>query len=185
MLEAFLVSTGLVALAEIGDKTQLLSLVLATRFRKPWPIVAGILVSTLVNHAAAGGLGAWIARVVGLELMTKVAGASFLAMALWALVPDKLDEPGAKATQGGVFASTAVLFFMAEMGDKTQLATVALAARYPSLVAVVAGTTLGMMLANVPVVFFGGAIAARVPLPVVRKAAALAFAVLGVLALAA
>jgi len=185
MLEAFLVSTGLVALAEIGDKTQLLSLVLATRYRKPWPIVAGVLVSTLANHAAAGGLGAWITHVVGLATMTKVAGASFLAMAVWALIPDKLDEPATAATHGGVFASTVVLFFMAEMGDKTQLATVALAARYPSLVAVVAGTTLGMMIANVPVVFFGGAIAKKVPLPVVRKLAAFAFAVLGVVALAA
>lgn len=185
MLEAFLVSTGLVALAEIGDKTQLLSLVLATRFRKPWPIVAGILVSTLANHAMAGGLGAWITHVVGLDTMTKVAGISFLAMALWALVPDKLDEPATAVKHGGVFATTVVLFFMAEMGDKTQLATVALAARYPSLAAVVAGTTIGMMIANVPVVFFGGAIARKVPLSAIRKLAAFAFAVLGVLALAA
>jgi len=185
MLEAFLVSTGLVALAEIGDKTQLLSLVLAARFRKPWPIVAGILAATLVNHAAAGALGAWITRVVGLEVMTKVAGASFLAMAAWALVPDKLDAGDAVKTVGGVFMTTVVLFFMAEMGDKTQVATVTLAARYPSLVAVVAGTTIGMMLANVPVVFFGGAIAKKVPLAIVRKVAAFAFAVLGVLALAA
>ena len=117
--------------------------------------------------------------------MTKVAGVSFLAMALWALIPDKLDDPGTKAKQGSVFLSTVVLFFMAEMGDKTQLATVALAARYPSLAAVVAGTTLGMMIANVPVVFFGGAISRRVPLKVVRKLAAFAFAILGVLALAA
>ena len=185
MLEAFLVSTGLVALAEMGDKTQLLSLVLATRFHKPWPIVAGILVSTLANHAIAGGLGAWITHVVGLETMTRVAGISFLAMAGWALIPDKLDADDAVKTVGGVFMSTIVLFFMAEMGDKTQVATVALAARYPSLGAVVAGTTLGMMLANVPVVFFGGAIAKRVPLAIVRKLAAFAFAVLGVLALAA
>ncbi|HSS26979.1 MAG TPA: TMEM165/GDT1 family protein [Usitatibacter sp.] len=185
MLEAFLVSTGLVALAEMGDKTQLLSLVLAARFRKPWPIVAGILVSTLVNHAAAGALGAWITRVVGLEVMMKVAGASFLAMAAWVLVPDKLDEDDAVKTHGGVFLTTILLFFMAEMGDKTQIATVALAARYSSLIAVVAGTTLGMMLANVPVVFFGGAIAKKVPLPIVRKVTAFAFAILGVLALAA
>jgi len=185
MLEAFLVSTGLVALAEMGDKTQLLSLVLATRFRKPWPIVAGILASTLANHALAGGLGAWITRVVGLEIMTKVAGASFLAMAAWVLVPDKLDGDDAVKTHGGVFLTTVLLFFMAEMGDKTQVATVALAARYESLIAVVAGTTLGMMLANVPVVFFGGAIAKKVPLSIVRKVTAFAFAILGVLALAA
>ena len=185
MLEAFLVSTGLVALAEVGDKTQLLSLVLAARFRKPWPIVAGILVSTLVNHAAAGALGAWITRVAGLEVMTRVAGASFLAMAAWVLVPDKLDEGDAVKTHGGVFVTTVLLFFMAEMGDKTQVATVALAARYPWLAAVIAGTTLGMMLANVPVVFFGGAIARKVPLSIVRKVTAFAFAVLGVVALAA
>lgn len=184
MLEAFLISTGLVAIGEIGDKTQLLSLVLAARFRRPWPIVAGILVATLANHSAAGGLGAWIAHEVGLEIMTKVAGASFLAMALWALVPDKLDEGEAgKEVRGGVFWTTVVLFFMAEMGDKTQLATIALAARYPSLAAVVAGTTLGMLLADVPVVFFGDAIAKKVPLAIVRRIAAAFFAILGVLAL--
>jgi putative Ca2+/H+ antiporter (TMEM165/GDT1 family) len=184
LLEAFLISTGLVAIGEIGDKTQLLSLVLAARFRKPWPIVAGILAATLANHSMAGGIGAWIAREVGLDIMKKVAGASFLAMALWALVPDKIDESEAmKEVQGGVFWTTVVLFFMAEMGDKTQLATMALAARYPSLVAVIAGTTLGMLLADVPVVFFGDAIARRVPLVVVRRIAAAFFAVLGVLAL--
>ena len=184
MLEAFLVSTVLVAVGEIGDKTQLLSLVLAARFRRPWPIVAGIFVATLANHAAAGGLGAWIAHEVGLGIMTRVAGASFLAMALWALVPDKLDAREAQRDVGrGAFVTTVVLFFMAEMGDKTQLATVALAARYPSLVAVVAGTTLGMLLADVPVVFFGDAIAKRVPLAVVRRIAAAFFAILGVLAL--
>jgi Ca2+/H+ antiporter, TMEM165/GDT1 family len=185
MLEAFLASTGLVALAEVGDKTQLLSLVLAARFRKPWPIVAGILAATLVNHAAAGALGAWITHLLGLDVMMKVAGASFLAMAAWVLVPDKLDSEDAVKTHGGVLVTTAFLFFMAEMGDKTQVATIALAARYESLAAVVAGTTLGMMLANVPVVFFGGAIARKVPLAIVRKLAALAFALLGVVALAA
>ena len=184
MLEAFLVSTGLVAIGEIGDKTQLLSLVLAARFGRPWPIVAGILVATLANHSAAGGLGAWIAHEVGLGIMTQVAGASFLAMALWALVPDKLDEASIrKDVRGGVFGTTVVLFFMAEMGDKTQLATMALAARYPSLAAVVAGTTLGMLVADVPVVFFGDAIARKVPLAVVRRIAAAFFAILGILAL--
>ena len=168
----------------MGDKTQLLSLVLAARFRKPWPIVAGILAATLLNHSAAGALGAWIAHEFGLELMTRVAGASFIAMAAWALIPDRLDESAAgAATHGGVFLTTCVMFFLAEMGDKTQLATLALAARYPSLVAVVAGTTLGMLLADVPVVFFGEAIAKRVPLKGVRALTAAAFAVLGVIAL--
>ena len=178
-------SFAVVALAEMGDKTQLLSLVLATRLRKPWPIVAGILVSTLANHAMAGGLAAWITHVVGLGVMMKVAGAAFLAMAAWVLVPDKLDAQDTVKTHGGVFLTTVLLFFMAEMGDKTQVATIALAARYESLAAVVAGTTLGMMLANVPVVFFGGAIAKKVPLSIVRKVTAFAFAILGVLALAA
>jgi putative Ca2+/H+ antiporter (TMEM165/GDT1 family) len=185
MLEAFFVSTGLVALGEIGDKTQLLSLVLAARFRRPWPIVAGILAATLANHWMAGGLGAWITSIFGADTMVKVAGVSFLAMAAWALIPDKLDEGDVRPVRGGVFWTTVVMFFMAEMGDKTQVATVALAARYPSLVAVVAGTTLGMLIADVPVVFFGGAIAKKVPLSVVRKVTAFAFAILGVLALAA
>lgn len=184
MLEAFLVSTGLVALGEIGDKTQLLSLILAARFRRPWPIVAGIFTATLANHSMAGGLGAWITGLFGVDTMVKVAGASFLAMAVWALIPDKLEESEVRHVTGGVFWTTVVMFFMAEMGDKTQIATVALAARYPSLVAVVAGTTLGMLVADVPVVFFGGAIAKKVPLSIVRKVTAFAFAVLGVLALA-
>jgi putative Ca2+/H+ antiporter (TMEM165/GDT1 family) len=184
LLEAFLVSMGLVAIGEIGDKTQLLSLVLAARFRRPWPIVAGILAATLANHSVAGGIGAWITDTIGIGIMTKVVGASFLAMALWALVPDKIDEDEVmKDVRGGVFWTTVVLFFMAEMGDKTQLATMALAARYPSLAAVVAGTTLGM--ADVPVVFFGDAIAKKVPLVVVRRIAAAFFAILGVLALLA
>ncbi|HSW84152.1 MAG TPA: TMEM165/GDT1 family protein [Usitatibacter sp.] len=185
MLEAFLVSAGLVALAEVGDKTQLLSLVLAARFRKPWPIVAGILVSTLLNHALAGAAGAWITTMIGADAMTKIVGISFLAMAAWILVPDKLDESGAQRNLGGIFVTTAILFFIAEMGDKTQIATVMLAARYPSLAGVVLGTTAGMLLANVPVVFFGDAIAKRVPLGIVRKVTAVAFAALGVLALLA
>ena len=185
MLEAFFVSAGLVALAEVGDKTQLLSLVLAARFRKPWPIVAGILVSTLLNHTAAGAAGAWITTMIGADAMTRIVGVSFLAMAAWILVPDKLDEAGAQRNLGGIFVTTAILFFIAEMGDKTQIATVMLAARYPSLVGVVLGTTAGMLLANVPVVFFGDAIAKRVPLGIVRRLTAAAFAVLGVLALLA
>jgi putative Ca2+/H+ antiporter (TMEM165/GDT1 family) len=183
-MEAFLVSTGLVALAEIGDKTQLLSLVLAARFRKPWPIVFGIFAATLLNHAFAAGLGAWISHNIGELWMSRIAGASFLIMAAWILVPDKLDDEGdVDRVHRGVFVTTAVLFFLAEMGDKTQVATVVLGARYDSLVQVVMGTTLGMLLANVPVVFFGDAIAKRVPVAVVRRVTAVAFAVLGVFAL--
>jgi putative Ca2+/H+ antiporter (TMEM165/GDT1 family) len=184
-MEALLVSTGLVALAEIGDKTQLLSLVLAARFRRPWPIVTGIFIATLFNHTLAGALGAWLTHVLGAALMTHLVGASFLAMAVWVLVPDKLDEgAGAGRSHGGVLGTTILMFFLAEMGDKTQVATVALAARYPSLVQVVAGTTLGMLIANVPVVFFGGAIARRVPLVYVRRATAVFFLVLGIAAVA-
>jgi putative Ca2+/H+ antiporter (TMEM165/GDT1 family) len=182
-MEALLVSIGLVALAEIGDKTQLLSLVLAARFRRPWPIVAGILVATLFNHTLAGALGAWLTHVLGPVLMTRIVGASFIAMAVWVLIPDKLDEGDASAKRyGGVLGTTIVMFFAAEIGDKTQVATVALAARYPSLLQVVAGTTIGMLLANVPVVFFGDAIARRVPLAYIRRATAVFFVVLGVLA---
>ena len=161
----------------------MLSLVLAARFRKPWPIVGGILAATLLNHAAAGALGAWITSLVGNGAMTKIVGVSFIAMAIWVLIPDKLDGVGEEKPRGGVFLTTAVLFFIAEMGDKTQVATVMLAARYESLVGVVLGTTLGMMLANAPVVFFGDALAKRVPLGIVRKVTAAAFAILGVVAL--
>lgn len=183
-MEAFLVSTGLVALAEIGDKTQLLSLVLAARYRKPWPIVLGILASTLLNHGFAAALGAWISHAIGDVWMARIAGASFLLMAAWILIPDKLDGDEADKRVGhGIFLTTAVLFFLAEMGDKTQVATVVLGARYESLVAVVAGTTLGMLLANVPVVFFGDAIAKRFPVAAIRRVTAVAFAVLGIFAL--
>jgi putative Ca2+/H+ antiporter (TMEM165/GDT1 family) len=184
MIEAFLVSTGLVALAEIGDKTQLLSLVLAARYRKPWPIVLGILAATLLNHAFAAALGAWVSRVIGELWMARIAGASFLVMAAWILVPDKLDDTGVVDKAGrGVFFTTSVMFFLAEMGDKTQVATVVLGARYESLMAVVTGTTLGMLLANAPVVFFGDAIARRVPVAIVRRVTAAAFAILGIAAL--
>ena len=145
--------------------------------------MAGILVATLANHAAAGALGAWITTLVGAGTMAKIVGASFIAMAIWVLIPDKLDDVGADKPRGGVFLTTAVLFFIAEMGDKTQVATVMLAARYESLVGVVLGTTLGMMLANAPVVFFGDALAKRVPLGIVRKVTAGAFAILGIVAL--
>ena len=182
-VSAFLLSTGIVAMAEIGDKTQLLSLVLAARLRRPVPIIAGILVATLLNHAAAGALGAWILAALGPQTMRWVLGLSFIAMAAWALVPDRLDDTVPQASRWGVFATTALAFFVAEMGDKTQVATVALAARYDALAAVVAGTTLGMMLANVPVVLLGERATKRVPLRVVRAVAAAVFAALGVAAL--
>ena len=180
-MEAFLVSTGLVSLAEVGDKTQLLSLVLAARFRKPWPIVAGIFAATLLNHSLAGAFGAWITGMMGPTTLTRLLGASFLLMAAWILVPDEIDEEGtAQRAVGGVFWTTTVLFFLAEIGDKTQVATVVLAARYEALVQVILGTTLGMLVANVPVVMFGEAIARRLPVAIVRKVTAAAFAVLGV-----
>jgi putative Ca2+/H+ antiporter (TMEM165/GDT1 family) len=183
-MEAFLVSTGIVALAEMGDKTQLLSLVLAARFRKPWPIVLGILVATLANHGLAGAVGSWVTTVMGPDVLRWVLGASFIAMAAWMLIPDKLDdEEGDSAPRMGVFVTTVVVFFLAEMGDKTQIATVMLAAQYNAWFAVVAGTTLGMMLANAPVVWFGDAITKRVPLRLVHIISAVIFAVLGVIAL--
>jgi putative Ca2+/H+ antiporter (TMEM165/GDT1 family) len=184
-MEAFLVSTGIVALGEMGDKTQLLALLLAARFRRPLPIILGILVATLVNHACAAAVGDWIARALGPDLLRWVIGGSFLAMAAWMLVPDRLDdeEEGAGRLRLGVFGTTVVAFFLAEMGDKTQIATVALAARYTELWAVVAGTTLGMMLANVPAVLLGDGVAKRVSMRLVHGIAALLFAVLGVLTL--
>ncbi|OYU98328.1 MAG: hypothetical protein CFE45_16900 [Burkholderiales bacterium PBB5] len=183
-MEAFLVSTGIVALGEMGDKTQLLALLLAARFRKPVPIVLGILVATLANHAMAGWLGGWIAGLMGPQLLRWVIGGSFLAMAVWRLSPDKLDDEVEGGGQRfGVFGTTVVAFFLAEMGDKTQIATVALAARYSDLLAVVAGTTLGMMIANVPAVLLGDQIAKRLSMTVVHGVAAAIFAVLGVLTL--
>jgi Ca2+/H+ antiporter, TMEM165/GDT1 family len=183
-MEAFLVSTGIVALAEMGDKTQLLSLVLAARFRKPWPIVLGILVATLANHGLAGAVGSWVTTMMGPDVLRWVLGASFIAMAVWMLIPDKLDdEDGDSAPRMGVFLTTVIAFFLAEMGDKTQIATVMLAAQYHAWLAVVAGTTLGMMLANAPVVWLGDAITKRVPLRLVHIVSAVIFAVLGVIAL--
>src|SRR5688572_29576765 len=176
-MEAFLVSTGIVALAEIGDKTQLLSLLLAARFRKPWPIVLGILVATLANHALAGAAGSWVTTVLGPQLLRWVLGGSFIAMALWMLVPDKLDDAAAdKAPRLGVFGTTVLMFFLAEMGDKTQVATVMLAAQYKAWLAVVVGTTLGMMLANVPVVWFGERAMRKVPVRFVHRISAAIFA---------
>ena len=183
-MEAFLVSAGIVALAEIGDKTQLLALLLSARFRRPVPIILGILVSTLANHALAGYVGAWVAAKVGPDLMRWILGLSFLAMAVWILIPDKVDdEATSQRARFGIFGTTAIAFFLLEMGDKTQIATIALAAKYPSLVAVVAGTTVGMMLANVPAVLLGEVASRKLPLKLVHGIAAALFAVLGILVL--
>ena len=182
-MEAFLLSTGIVTLAEMGDKTQLLSLLLAAKFRKPVPIILGILVATLFNHAFAGAVGTWVQQTVGPDLMRWILGASFIVMAAWMLVPDKLDDTGTGAARFGVFGTTLIAFFLAEMGDKTQIATVALAARYDAFFQVVTGTTLGMMIANVPAVLLGERITRVVPIALVHKIAAAVFAVLGVMAL--
>ncbi len=184
-MESFFVSTGIVALAEMGDKTQLLSLVLAAKFRRPMPIILGILVATLLNHAGAGAIGAWLTTVVGEDVLRWVLGLGFLAMAVWIMIPDKLDDDDANvdASQHSIFVTTLIAFFLAEMGDKTQIATVALAAQYTSLFWVVAGTTLGMMLANVPAVLLGDKMANKLPLKLVHGIAAAIFAVLGLVAL--
>jgi putative Ca2+/H+ antiporter (TMEM165/GDT1 family) len=179
-MEAFLISTGIVALAEIGDKTQLLAFFLAAQFRRPVPIVLGIFTATIVNHAFAGAVGAMITNLLGAEVLRWVLGISFIAMAGWMLIPDQLDDDEQPAAKYGVFATTVIAFFLAEMGDKTQIATVALAARFDSLVSVVTGTTFGMMLANVPAVYLGRGIADRMPLKLVHGVAAVIFAVLGV-----
>jgi putative Ca2+/H+ antiporter (TMEM165/GDT1 family) len=183
--QAFLISTGAVALAEIGDKTQLLSLVLAARYRKPLPIILGVLAATLVNHAGAGALGAWLGSVLTPTVMRWALAASFVGMGLWILIPDKLDEGEAHANRSrlGVFGATVVTFFLAEMGDKTQIATVALAARFHDFFGVVAGTTLGMMIANVPAILLGDRFAHRLPTKVVHGIAAVMFVVLGALAI--
>lgn len=185
MIEALAVSTAAVALGEIGDKTQLLALLLAARFRRPLPIIAGIAVATLANHAAAGAVGAWLARLIDPQWMRWLLGGSFIAVALWLLVPDKLDDgPRASHGQLGVFGITTVAFFLTEMGDKTQIATVMLAARYDALAAVVVGTTAGMLIANVPVVILGEALVKRLPVALVHRVAALLFALIGVAVLA-
>lgn len=184
-MDAFLVSTGIVALAEMGDKTQLLALILAVRFRQPWPIVLGILVATIANHAMAGAVGAWVTTVLGPDVLRWVLGASFIAMAVWMLIPDKMDdEDTGEAPRFGVFGTTVIAFFLAEMGDKTQIATVMLAAQYSTqLFGVVAGTTFGMMLANAPVVWLGERMTRLVPLRIVHLVSALIFMGLGVFAL--
>jgi putative Ca2+/H+ antiporter (TMEM165/GDT1 family) len=178
-MESFLISTGIVALAEVGDKTQLLAFILAAKFRKPVPIVLGILVATIANHAFAGALGSWITSVVSANLLRWVLGVSFLGMAVWTLIPDEFDESEAKLAHYGVFGTTLIAFFLAEMGDKTQIATVALAAQYNSVVTVVAGTTLGMLIANIPAVLLGDRIAHKMPTRLVHGIAAVVFAILG------
>jgi putative Ca2+/H+ antiporter (TMEM165/GDT1 family) len=180
-MEALLVSTGVVALAEIGDKTQLLAFILAARFKKPVPIILGILVATLVNHGLAGALGAWITGAVSPELLRWVLGASFIGMAIWTMIPDKIEEEETQvAKQLGVFGATLITFFLAEMGDKTQIATVAMAAHYATPLLVVIGTTLGMLIADVPAVFVGDRLSQRIPMRLVHTIAAGVFAVLGV-----
>lgn len=185
MLQSFLVSTGIVALAEVGDKTQLLSLLLAVRFCKPLPIVLGVLVATLINHAGAGAIGALLANVLSPAILDWAVVVSFLLMAGWILVPDKLDADEIKmpSTPLGVFGTTVFAFFLAEMGDKTQVVTIALAARFHTILPVVAGTTLGMMLANVPVIYLGNRFADKLPTKAVHIMAALIFLVLGALAI--
>jgi putative Ca2+/H+ antiporter (TMEM165/GDT1 family) len=185
-LHAFLISTGIVALAEIGDKTQLLALLLTVKFRKPWPILAGMLAATLANHAGAGAVGhyleSWLMQWASPGLLRWGLAFGFAAMAVWTLIPDKIEEEEntLKRFRMGAFCTTLISFFLVEMGDKTQIATVALAARFPNLVAVVAGTTFGMMLANGPVIFFGNKLAEKVPLHYVRWAAATCFAALAI-----
>ena len=180
-MEALFVSTGVVALAEIGDKTQLLAFILAARFKKPLPIIAGILCATIINHGLAGALGAWITTTISPEILRWILGASFIGMAAWTLIPDKIeDEETQVAKKLGVFGATFVTFFLAEMGDKTQIATIAMAAHYASPLLVVIGTTLGMLLADVPAVFVGDKLASKIPMKLVHSIAAGIFAVLGV-----
>lgn len=183
-MEALFVSTGVVALAEIGDKTQLLAFLLAARFKKPVPIILGILAATIVNHGLAGALGAWITSAVSSEVLRWVLGLSFIGMAIWTLIPDKIeDEETHIAKRFGVFGATLITFFFAEMGDKTQIATVAMAAHYAAPLTVVIGTTLGMLIADVPAVFVGDKLASRIPMKLVHSIAAAMFAVLGVMTL--
>ena len=186
-MNSFLVSAAVVAVAEIGDKTQLLARLLAAKFRKPIPIILGVLIATLANHAVAAAIGTWLTQAIGPDVMRWVLGVSFIAMGIWTLIPDKpdLDDEKAPSPEGGwgVFGTTVTAFFLLEMGDKTQIATVALAAKYSNLALVTAGTTFGMMVANVPAVLFGDVAAKKLPLAPVRAVAALIFVALGAVAL--
>jgi len=184
-MEALLISTGVVALAEIGDKTQLLAFILAARFKKPLPIILGILCATVVNHGLASALGAWITTTLSGDTLRWVLGASFIGMAIWTLIPDKIEEEETQVAKHlGVFGATLITFFLAEMGDKTQIATVAMAAKFPDPILVVIGTTLGMLIADVPAVFVGDRFAAKIPMKLVHSIAAGIFAILGVATLA-
>lgn len=181
LVDSILVSTGVVALAEIGDKTQLLAFILAARFKKPLPIILGILVATIINHGLAGALGAWITATVSPEILRWVLGVSFIAMAIWTMIPDRIeDEDTHIAGQFGVFGATLITFFLAEMGDKTQIATIAMAAHYADPLMVVLGTTLGMLIADVPAVFVGDKLASKIPMQLVHTIAAIIFAILGI-----
>ena len=183
-MDSLFISTGVVALAEMGDKTQLLAFILAARFKKPIPIILGILSATIINHGLAGALGAWITSMVNPDVMRWVLGASFIGMAIWTLIPDKIEEEETQiAKHLGVFGATFITFFLAEMGDKTQIATSALAAHYAAPFEVVVGTTLGMLIADVPAVFVGNKFAARIPMKLVHSIAAAIFAAMGVLTL--
>ena len=184
MITTILISTGVVALAEMGDKTQLLAFLLAARFKKPVPIILGILLATIINHGFAGALGAWITTLLSPNTLGWILGLSFIAMAIWTLKPDEIEEDEAKiAGRFGVFGATTITFFLAEMGDKTQIATVALAANYSSVILVVIGTTLGMMIADVPAVFIGTKFAQKVSMKLVHGIAAAVFAILGIITL--
>lgn len=179
-MESLLVSTGVVALAEIGDKTQLLAFILAARFKKPVPIILGILVATVFNHGLAGALGAWITTTVRPDLLRWILGLSFIGMAVWTMIPDKIEEEETQVAQKfGVFGATLITFFLAEMGDKTQIATVAMSAHYAAPLQVVMGTTLGMLIADVPAVFVGDQLAHKIPMKLVHTVAALIFVLLG------
>lgn len=183
-MESFLVSTGIVALTEMGDKTQLLAFLLAARFKKPLPIILGILTATLFNHGLAGALGVWVTSVVSPDSLRWILGLSFFGMAIWALIPDKIEEGETKVAQRfGIFGATLITFFIAEMGDKTQIATVAMAAHYAAPLMVIAGTTLGMLIADVPVIFIGDKLANKIPLKPIHITAAALFALLGVMTL--
>jgi putative Ca2+/H+ antiporter (TMEM165/GDT1 family) len=182
-MEALTISIASVAVGELGDKTQLLSLILATRLRKPGPIIAGIFVATLLNHLVACWVGEWAGKLISPQLLRWVLGISFLAVAAWALIPDKMEDDVQTRGAYGVFALTAVTFFLAEMGDKTQIVALALAAKYNDLIAVVTGTTLGMMIVNIPTVLFAERATKWIPVKVVRVVAAVIYAVLGVLTL--
>lgn len=180
-MESLLVSTGVVALAEIGDKTQLLAFILAARFKKPFPIILGILAATVINHGLAGALGAWITSTISPEVLRWVLGASFIGMAIWTMIPDKIEEEETQVAQRfGIFGATFITFFLAEMGDKTQIATVAMAAHYSAPLMVVIGTTLGMLIADVPAVFAGDKLANKIPMKLVHSIAVAVFALLGV-----